>query len=411
MNFKILAMGLVGLVALFRLTVDWLELRSADRDIPDNVKDVYDPETYRTWQAYSREGSRLSLVRHLVSSLVTLLVLGFDLYARLVGSLPLTGLYLPALAVLVADTLLDLAVSTPFSYKDQMGIEEKYGFNRTDKKTFFLDLVKDTLIGLAMTGGITCLFILVHQALGNWLLLVFTAIMVVFLLVIFFIAPALGKIHNKFEPLPDGALRDRLTALLADNGCTVKAINVMDGSKRSTKANAYFSGFGKSKTIVLYDTLLEQMTDDEIVAVFAHEMGHNKHKDTLKMYPVSILQVAIMVALAWALVSVPDICRAFGFAGVNYGFAFYLMAAVCLNALAPFMNLFSNRLSRKAEYAADRFAAENGYGEALCSALKKLSRSSFSCLNPHPVLVALAYSHPTVSQRAAALEAYQGKFS
>ena len=152
----------------------------------------------------------------------------------------------------------------------------------------------------------------------------------------------------------------------------------MDGSKRSTKANAYFSGFGKSKTIVLYDTLLEQLTEDEIVAVFAHEMGHNKHKDTLKMYPVSILQVAIMVALAWALVSVPD--------------------------MAPFVNLLSTRLSRKAEYAADRFAAENGYGPALISALKKLSRSSFACLNPHPLLVALSYSHPTVSQRAAAIE-------
>lgn len=404
MNFKLLAMGLLALSAAFQTCLYVLELRSADRDIPNNVQDVYDPETYRTWQAYSREGTRLGLARHLVTSLVTFLVLGFDLYARLVGRLPFTGLYLPAVAVLVLDTLIDLVVSTPFSYKNQLGIEEKYGFNRTDKKTFFIDLAKDTLISLALTCGILCLFIWVHQALGNWLLPVFTAIMVVFLLVIFFIAPALGKIHNKFEPLPDGALRDRLTALLADNGCTVKAINVMDGSKRSTKANAYFSGFGKSKTIVLYDTLLEQLTEDEIVAVFAHEMGHNKHKDTLKMYPVSILQVAIMVALAWALVSVPDICRAFGFEAVNYGFAFWLMASVLLNALAPFVNLLSTRLSRKAEYAADRFAAENGYGPALISALKKLSRSSFACLNPHPLLVALSYSHPTVSQRAAAIE-------
>lgn len=404
MDYKLIALLLFALSAAFQAYLYYLDLRSADRDIPDNVKDVYDPETYRTWQNYSREGSRLGLTRHLVSSLVTFLVLAFDLYARLVGRLPLTGLYLPAMAVLVLDALVDLVVSTPFNYKNQLGIEEKYGFNRMDKKTFFIDLAKDTLIGLALTCGILCLFIWVHQALGNWLLLVFTAIMVVFLLAVFFIAPALGKIHNKFEPLPEGDLRRRLEELLTQNGCVVKAINVMDGSKRSTKANAYFSGFGRSKTIVLYDTLLEQMTDDEIVAVFAHEMGHNKHKDTLKMYPVSILQVAIMVALAWALVSVPEICQAFGFEGVNYGFAFWLMASVCLNALAPFVNLFSTRLSRKAEYAADRFAAENGYGPALISALKKLSRSSFACLNPHPTLVALSYSHPTVSQRVAALE-------
>lgn len=404
MNYKLIALALMALAFVFRTYLYYLDLRSAERDIPDNVKDVYDAETYRTWQSYSREGSYLSLAQHLVSSLAAFLILGLDLYAKLVEGLSLTGLYLPAVAVLLADILVGLVISTPFSYKNQMGIEEKYGFNRMDKKTFFVDLVKDTLIQVLLLCGITCLFIWVHQALGNWLLVVFTAIMLVVLLAIVFIAPALGKIHNKFEPLPEGDLRRRLEELLTQNGCTVKAINVMDGSKRSTKANAYFSGFGKSKTIVLYDTLLEQMTDDEIVAVFAHEMGHNKHRDTLKMYCVSTLQIAIMVFLAWALVSVPEIYRDFGFGGLNYGFALYLMSSVFLDALAPLMNLLANGLSRKFEYAADRFAADNGYAAALASGLKKLSRNSFACLNPHPTLVALSYSHPTVSQRVAALE-------
>lgn len=404
MNYKIIALALMAVAFVYLCYMHYLDIRSAERDIPDNVKDVYDAETYRTWQNYSREGNYLALARHIVTSLVGFLALGFDLYARVVKGLSLTGLYLPAVAVLLTDTVVGLIFSTPFSYKNQLGIEEKYGFNRMDKKTFFVDLVKDTLIEVVLLCGITCLFVWVHQALGNWLLVVFTAIMVVVLLAVVFIAPALGKIHNKFEPLPEGDLRRRLEELLTRNGCTVKAINVMDGSKRSTKANAYFSGFGKSKTIVLYDTLLEQMTDDEIVAVFAHEMGHNKHRDTLKMYCVSILQITIMVVLAWALVSVPEIYRDFGFDGLNYGFALYLMSSVCLTVLAPLMNLLSNSLSRKFEYAADRFAAENGYGEALASGLKKLSRNSFDCLNPHPMLVALSYSHPTVSQRVAALE-------
>ena len=237
------------------------------------------------------------------------------------------------------------------------------------------------------------------------MLAVFTAVMLAFVLLMAFLSPAIGKIYNKFQPLPEGELRDRLIKLLTDNGCTVKAIHVMDGSRRSSKANAYFTGFGKTKTIVLYDTLLEQMTEDEIVAVFAHEMGHNKHRDTLKMYGMNVLNVVLFVVLAWALVSVPDIYRDFGFQGLNYGFAFCLLGSVCIAFLSPFLGLFTNMLSRRFEYSADRFAAENGYGGALIHALKVLARNSFACLSPHPLLVALTASHPTISQRIAEIEA------
>ncbi|MDE6641545.1 MAG: M48 family metalloprotease, partial [Acetatifactor sp.] len=197
---------------------------------------------------------------------------------------------------------------------------------------------------------------------------------------------------------------DRLCGLLEENGCTVREIKVMDGSRRSTKANAYFSGFGSTKTIVLYDTLLEQMSADEIVAVFAHEMGHNKHKDNLMMQMMSLINLIVMVLLVWALVSVPDIYGYFGFDRVNYGFAFYLLGTVCLSFLSPFLGLFSSALSRRFEYRADRFAKERGYGGALISALKVLARNSFVCLSPHPLLVMLTYSHPTVSQRIEELE-------
>lgn len=405
MNYKFLALGTIGLTFLFRTYVEWLQIKSAERKIPENVRDVYEEEAYQKWLRYNKEQSRVSLFRHIASYIIVFLVFGFDVYARIVDGLSLEGDYAAAIVVLTADLLISLVYEIPASYINSMVVEQKYGFNRMTKKTFIIDQIKETIIGLVLTGGICCLFILVHKALGDWLLVVFTAVMLAFVLLMLFLAPALGKIYNKFQPLPEGELRERLTKLLADNGCTVKAINVMDGSRRSSKANAYFTGFGKSKTIVLYDTLLEQMSEDEIVAVFAHEMGHNKHKDTLKMYFMNILSVVLFVLLAWALVSMPEIYKDFGFQGLNYGFAFCLLGSVCMTFLSPFLGLFSNAISRRFEYSADRFAAENGYGDALISALKVLARNSFVCLSPHPLLVALTESHPTISQRIAEIEA------
>ena len=408
MNYKLVALIAVAIAFLFDTYMEWLKMKSAGREIPDNVKDIYDEESYRKWLAYYREKMKVSFIRHIVMYLITFVIIGLDVYANIIKQLSLTGDYLAAIGVLVADMLISLIYSVPCEYADSMVVEQKYGFNRMTKKTFFTDQIKDVIIGLALTCGICCLFILIHHALGAWLLPAFTGVMLIFVLLLVFLSPAIGKIHNKFEPLPEGELRERLTRLLSENGCTVKAINVMDGSKRSSKANAYFSGFGRSKTIVLYDTLLEQMSDDEIVAVFAHEMGHNKHKDTLKMYGMNILNIVVYVLLAWALVSMPEIYRDFGFDRVNYGFAFFLLSTVCLSLLSPLLGLFSSAFSRRFEYAADRFAAENGYGEALASALKVLSKNSFSCLTPHPLLVALTSSHPTVSQRIAALEKESG---
>lgn len=404
MNYKYLALGILALTFLFETFTEWLQIKSAGREIPDNVKDIYDGEAYGKWLQYFKEKTRLSFWRHIVSYAVIFIIVGFDIYAGIVEGLSLTGTYAAALGILAADLLISLLYSVPFDYVDAMVIEQKYGFNRMTKKTFVTDQIKDTVLGLALTGALCSLFILVHRALGNWLLVVFTAVVLLFVLLMVILSPAIGKIHNKFQPLPEGELRERLTGLLRENGCSVKAINVMDGSKRSSKANAYFTGLGKTKTIVLFDTLLEQMTEDEIVAVFAHEMGHNKHRDTLKLYAINIVNVVVYVALAWGLVSVPEIYRDFGFAGLNYGFAFYLLFTVCLSFLSPFLGLFSHGLSRKFEYAADDFAAENGYGASLGSALKKLARNSFACLSPHPFLVVLTASHPTVSQRIENLE-------
>lgn len=408
MNYKTLALVAAVITFLFQTYMEWLKMKSAHRPIPENVKDIYDETSYRKWLSYYRESARLSLIRHILSYFAVFVILAFDVYAKIVKGLSVTGVYSSAIAVLLADLLVSLLFSIPLDYVDSMKVEQKYGFNRMTKKTFIADQIKDILLEIILVCGLCSLFILIHRALGNWILPVFTGIMLLFVLLLVFLSPAIAKLHNKFEPLPEGELRERLTTLLAKNGCSVRAIHVMDGSKRSSKANAYFTGFGKSKTIVLYDTLLEQMTEEEIVAIFAHEMGHNKHRDTLKMYAMNILNIVVCVLAAWALVSIPEIYQDFGFEGINYGFAFYLLANICLAFFSPLLSFFSGVLSRKAEYAADCFAAENGYGGALVSALKKLSKNAFLCLTPHPLLVALTSTHPTISQRIEALEKMTG---
>lgn len=404
MNYKILALGVMVITFLFDTFIHYLDTKSAERKIPDNVADIYDENEYKKWLAYDKECNKLFLIRHLVSYLVAFLLVGLNAYAGIVHMVGAEGLYSAAIVIVIADTVISLIWSTPFSYVRNMGIEQKYGFNKMTKKTFVSDLVKNLIINVGLMCGLICILIAVHQALGHWMLIIMTIIIMAFLLVVFFLQPVFTRIFNKLTPLPEGELRTRLVELLEKNGCTVRQISVSDGSKRSTKANAYFGGLGKMKTIVLYDTLLEQMTEDEIVAVFAHEMGHNKHKDTLKMLCMNVLNVLLIVVSLWAVVSIPEIYKDFGFDGVNYGFAFVLAGTVCLAFISPFLGLFISLLSRKFEYAADKFAVDNGYGEALISALKKLAKNSFACLTPHPVVVALTYSHPTISQRVEAME-------
>ncbi len=409
MNFKWIALIVMGVVFLFDTFMHYLDTKSASRPIPKNVADIYDREEYEKFLAYEKDGNKLALVRHIVTYLISFLLIGLDAYAAIVNLVGAEGLYVAAIVVVIADTLISSLVSVPFSYVRNMGIEEKYGFNKMTKKTFFVDLIKELIISVGLMCGLICVVVAVHQALGHWMVVIIAGVIMAFTVILTFLQPVFTRIFNKLTPLEEGSLRTRLTELLEKNGCTVRQISVTDGSKRSTKANAYFGGFGKMKTIVLYDTLMEQMTEDEIVAVFAHEMGHNKHKDTLKLMAMNVVNVLLIAASLWAVVSLPEIYQDFGFTGVNYGFAFVLAGNVILSFLSPFVGLFTSGMTRRAEYAADKFAVDAGYGPELVSALKKLAKNTLSCLSPHPIVVALTYSHPTVSQRVEAMEKHMKK--
>ena len=403
MPFKIAALVILTLIWLYEMTLHAVQARSVRNPIPENVKDVYDAETYAKWRQYHGEKNRLSLLTSTASWLVSMILMGFNVYAAFAGLFPEDSLWGQMFAVLLLFTAADLAL-IPFSWYDTMRIEEKYGFNRSSKKTFFADQVKEFLVSLVFITAVGSLLLWIHRATGDLVIVVFAAAMTVLMLAITFISPLLFRIFNKFTPLEDGELKDGLTALLQKHGYTVRAIHVMDASRRTTKSNAYFTGFGKMKTIVLYDTLVSAMTTEEICAVFAHELGHGLHKDTLKNTFLSAGQMLVLAVLAWLTLRTAELYPPFGFSGVNYGFAVVLIMSVEFALFAPLYKLIVNVVSRRNEFRADAQAVAEGYGEALKSALKKLGRENFTNLAPSPLLVKLEYSHPPLSARIDAIE-------
>ena len=401
MNYKTIAVIVLAAVYVYNLVLSVISLRSMDNPIPDNVSDVYDQDTYLKWRAYHAESTRFEILTSTVTFVIVLILFQSNAYAAFAGMFP-QGMFMQMFAVMLLSSLASLLLIT-FSWHDTMVIEEKYGFNKSSAKTFWADQVKEFLIGLLVMVIIGSVLMWAHRKLGDWLVPAFAGLMMILVLGIAFLYPVLSRIFNKFVPLEDGELRDKLTLLLEKNGYRVRDIQVMDASRRTTKSNAYFSGFGKMKTIVLYDTLVETMTPDEICAVFAHELGHGLHKDTLKNQILSFLQILVLAVLAWLTLRTDEVFTEFGFQGVNYGFALLLISNVEFALISPLFGLIVNYFSRKAEYRADEQAVKEGYGEDLVSALKKLARQNFSDLAPSPLLVKLEYSHPTLSQRINAI--------
>ena len=407
MSFKTAVLVILTAVWLYEMALHLIRMRSVSNPVPENVADVYDPDTYRKWKQYHGDKTRLAMITTTVSWAISMLLMALNVYAAFAKLFPKT-LFLQMLAVMLLSSLAELLL-IPASWYDTMHIEEKYGFNRSSKKTFWTDQLKSFLISLILTAAIGGLLIWIHQALGDWMIVVFAGVLMLIVLLIVFLFPVFSRIFNKFTPLEDGELKDRLTGLLEKHGYHVRAIRVMDASRRTTKSNAYFTGFGKMKTIVLYDTLVSRMTEDEICAVFAHELGHGLHRDTLRNQAFTFLQMLVIGVLAWLTLRSTGIYPPFGFDGVNYGFAMILIMSVEFALIAPLFSLLVNRFSRKAEYRADAQAVREGYGDALISGLKKLSKDNLSDLSPSPLLVKLTYSHPTLSQRITAIEKQKAK--
>ncbi len=400
MKLLIIILAVIG--SLYSLVIKLVELRSTKNPTPENVADIYDGETYAKWKKYSAEHARLSIIFGIITLAISVCLLAFNVYSAFASLFP-NKMFLQLFAVVLIECCVGFIVDIPRSYIATMKIEEKYGFNRSSMKTFVTDLIRNFIIGLLLSVGLAWLVAVCHMWLGNYMAILFVAALVLFSLIMVFLYPYLSRLGNKFTPLEEGELRTRLMELLTSHGYTVRAIEVMDASRRTTKQNAYFTGFGKLKTIVLYDNLVNAMTPDEICAVFAHELGHGLHKDTLKLQVVNTLNFVLIALAAWLFAAVDGFYSEFGFGTVNYGFTFILIG-VALSVIQPFTGIIINAMSRKFEFAADRQAVKEGYGKDMIPALKKLAKENFANLSPSPLYVVLEYSHPPIDKRISAIE-------
>ena len=399
---KLLVILLVLVGGLFPILLNIFKRKSATNPIPDSVKDVYDKETYEKWRSYNAEHSRLDLINGIVVLAVTLIMFACNIFSAFASLFP-NMFALQIIAVVLLDTVVSQIVSIIFSYHATMVIEQKYGFNKSTIKTFVIDQIRGTIISLALSLALSFVMAGLHSWLGDYIIILLAIVMFVFSLLISFLYPILSRVGNKFVSLEEGELRTRLMDLLTSHGYKVSDIKVMDASRRTTKLNAYFSGFGKTKSIVLYDNLVNAMTTDEICAVFAHELGHGLNKDVLKMQIMNIGNMLLIGVAAWISVCHVGLHEAFGFDGLNYGFA-YLLTGVFISLIQPLTGMLINAYSRRAEYRADKQAVTEGYGEAMVGALKKLAVENFAELAPTRISVLLEYSHPPLADRIDAIQ-------
>ena len=392
---------------LLNLVVAILELRSLDPELPPEFSDIYNREKYHQSQLYTRVSTRFSQVHDTIILVITITFIlagGFnqvDVMARSFGMSPIpTGLLFTGILA-----LLSTIIGLPFSLYSTFVIEERFGFNKTTLKIFLLDLVKSVILALCIGGPLLAAVLWFFQAAGNLAWFYCWLAVTVFILILQFLAPVLiMPLFNKFTPLEDGELKKRITDYARAQQFAIKGIYTMDGSKRSTRLNAFFTGFGRFRRIVFFDTLVDKLNTDEIVAVLAHEMGHFKHKHIFKMMAASVLQMGIMFYILSLFLGNGQLFAAFGMEHISiYGslFFFGFLYAPVSTLLSIFFNLFS----RKHEFEADAWAVTStGRVQGLINGLKKLSVHNLSNLTPHPFNVFLNYSHPPVLQRIRAIK-------
>ncbi|TVR50541.1 MAG: M48 family peptidase [Puniceicoccaceae bacterium] len=408
----VVTLFLIALLARLgmQLALDWANWRHLRRHggvLPERLRGVVEPETFRRSTDYTEAKLRLGLVETLADTVVLAVVLLSGLLPWLHGAFAgwlgetvwVSGLFL--FGVLL---LLSLA-SLPFDWYGQFRLEERFGFNRTTPGLWVGDKVKGALVGFVIGYPLVVLLMKLVGWLGAWWWLWGFAIFFVFQLLMVVLYPMfIMPLFNKFTPLPEGELRDRLMALAERTGFRTRAILVMDGSRRSTHANAFFTGFGRFRRIVLFDTLVEQLTAEELEAVLAHEIGHYKLGHIPRTLAVSALVVLGAFWLIDRLLQSPWFFEGFGFGSPDIGVA--LLLFLLLGGLVGFwLSPLFNRLSRRHEYQADAFAAEAvGAVSPLKSALRKLSEKNLSNLVPHPFYSGFYYSHPTLLERESALD-------
>jgi STE24 endopeptidase len=404
----ITALILVTLIGgyLIDSLAEYLNIAHLTPNLPQEFSDVYDTDKYARSQEYLKVNTRFGFITASFDLFILLIFWfggGFgvlDTFVRGFGqSNIITGLLFIGILL-----LLKLLISLPFSLYATFVIEEKFGFNRTTPGLFFKDLVKSVVLSLVLGGFFLCVILWFFESFGPlaWILCWMAGGL--FIMAIQYIVPTwIMPLFNKFTPLEPGPLKEAIFNYARSIDFSLSHIFVMDGSKRSGKSNAFFTGFGKNKRIVLFDTLIKQQSVEELVAVIAHEMGHFKKKHIIRRLVVSILQMGVIFFLVSLFISHEGLFHAFFVDRVSI-YAGLIFFGMLYSPIDLFLSLVMQVSSRRDEYEADRFAAmTTGSPHHLVSALKKLSANNLANLTPHPFYVFLNYSHPPILERIRAL--------
>ncbi len=399
--------ALVLLSFFLDMLLDYLNDRSARFSNEPRIADFYDQNEYQKSTSYSHEKYSFGVIDSTFSVIITVAALTLGWFAfldDLIRDYLANELFI-SLGFIAILSVISSIVNLPFGLYFTFKIEAKYGFNKTTLRTFITDRVKGAILSLAIGGPLLAAIIFVYQQFPDWFWLIGWALVSTFSLLSFMFGTKLFlPLFNKLQPVPDGDLRDEIEKYCKSQGYAMSKLYVMDGSRRSTKANAFFSGMGRTKTIVLFDTLIEKLTTPQITAVLAHEIGHYKRKHTLAMFLLSNLQTFALFALLGWLLGNPILSEALGasISSFHIGIlAFFLL----FSPISLILGLIDNALSRRNEFEADKFALDTypNSSEHLRDALKKISTDSLANLSPHPWYVLVHYTHPPILQRLAKL--------
>ncbi len=413
MNSELIFYTIIGILTaqfIFDQYLDFLNNRKVDSAIPEELEGIYDETKYKKQQAYKKANYSFGLLSETVSFSIMIVVLfagGFALLNNWIADFtenPTIQSLLFFAVIGVASSILSL----PFSIYGTFVIEERFGFNKTTPVTFVIDMFKSMLLSVLIGGSLMALIIWLYTISGNYFW--FYAWLVISGFTIFmtmFYTSLILPLFNKQTPLEDGELRDAIEAFSVKAGFKLNNVFVMDGSKRSTKANAFFSGLGRRKRIVLYDTLINDLQTDEIVAVLAHEIGHYKLKHTLWGTITGVLQMGVILYIFGLIVGSPLLSRALGVQEPNFHIGL-LSFGILYTPVSFITGVFMTIISRKNEYAADAYANQFNLGDALISGLKTISSNALSNFTPHPMYVFFHYSHPPLLQRINAINKLKG---
>lgn len=385
----------------------YLNARKFSEPVPGVLRDVYDQEEYKRSQAYKRTNYRFGILNSGFTLLLTLAFLifgGFEWVDELVRSVTVQPVFQAILFFGLILVGADLA-TLPFSWYHTFVIEERFGFNKTTKKLFFLDKLKGWFLMVLLGGGLLALIVWLYDRAGEEFWVYAWAVVSAFTIFMnLFYSRLIVPLFNRQTPLEEGSLKSKIERYAESVGFELQHIFVIDGSKRSTKANAYFSGFGREKRVTLFDTLIKDLEEDEIVAVLAHEVGHYKRNHIVINLVASILNTGLTLFLLSLFLNHPEVSMAIGVTKPSFHAALVAFG-ILYSPVSELTGLFLNYLSRKFEYEADAFARKTFGGSPLISSLKKLSKNSLSNLTPHPAYVFVHYSHPPLKNRIQELQA------